>query len=200
MPKCTECKHEGKYSVLPVPYPIEMMVGMKLGMPGKVNVTSIGFEEEARKHGFTKDDLSKKGMRCQAPGGGPTQAPIVLIQAMVDQPCDYFAPKSIEFQGRKKLLVSGVMLLIGFVVTLIPCVSWLNGGIAAVAWIQWEKTLPANATKRGVVAGLLAGIGGILAYSVSDPVVPLEILTLFLLAILTGALTGHLFSRKGKSS
>lgn len=94
MPKCTECKYEGKYSTLPVPYPIEKIMGMKLGIPSQVNVTLMGFEEEAGKHGFTGDDLSKKGMHCQAPGGGPTKDPIALIQAIVDQPCNFFAPKS----------------------------------------------------------------------------------------------------------
>lgn len=92
MPRCVDCKYQGRYFTLPVPYPIEMMMGIKLGVPG-AKVALVGFDEEAQKHGFTSDDLATKGMRCQAPGGGPTQDPIVLIQAIADQPCSFFVPK-----------------------------------------------------------------------------------------------------------
>ena len=119
------------------------------------------------------------------------------------------------FQGGKKLQVSGVMLLIGFVGNWIPSVGLLAGGIAAIVWILWEKTLPANATKRGVIAGFLAGMGEFLAggavtsinlYRNTEPTsYSILILTFFLiylplaiLAILTGALTGYLFGRKDK--
>ena len=93
MPRCVDCKFEGKYFKLDVPFPIEMMMGMNLGVPGKVNVTVVGFEQEARTLGFTKKDLSEKGMRCQAPGGGPTQDPLVLVQGIQDQPCGFYSPK-----------------------------------------------------------------------------------------------------------
>lgn len=140
----------------------------------------------------------------------PEKIPVAPLQASGD------GIITTEFQGRKKLLASGVMLLIGFFADLIPCGGWLAGGIAAVVWIQWEKTLPANATKRGAVAGLLAGVGTFLAMGVSisinlyKTVEPasypatlfVEVLIFFLfslpLAILTGALTGHLIGRKGK--
>ena len=95
MPKCIDCKYEGKYSTLKVPFPIEMMVGLKLGIPGQLNlILDPCFEEEAEKHGFTKDDLNKKGMYCQAPGGGPTKDPIVLVQAIENQPCGFFEKKN----------------------------------------------------------------------------------------------------------
>ena len=93
MPKCVDCKHEGEYAKLKVPYPIDLMMGMKFGMPGQVKVSMVGFVAEAQKHGFTEDDLTRKAMICKAPGGGPTQDPIVLVQAIADQPCAYFAPK-----------------------------------------------------------------------------------------------------------
>jgi hypothetical protein len=80
MPRCVDCKHEGKYFNLKVPY-----------MFGIVNI--MGIEEITSKLGFTKDDLCKKGMHCQAPGGGPTQDPIALVQAIVDQPCSFFTAK-----------------------------------------------------------------------------------------------------------
>ena len=45
--RCVDCKYEGKYFDLPVPFPIELMLGMKLGMPGRGNGQLVGFEEEA---------------------------------------------------------------------------------------------------------------------------------------------------------
>jgi hypothetical protein len=117
-----------------------------------------------------------------------------------------------EFQGGKKLLASGVMLIIGFIINLIPFGVLLVGCIAAIMWIKWEKTMPANTTKRGAVAGLLAGIGAFFAQSnfsksvdpASTPIAPfVGILTFLLLslplAVLMGALTGYIIGRKGKT-
>ncbi len=82
MPRCTECKHQGKYS------------SFDLGVSGFMNFQLMGFEELAKKYGFKNEDLQTKAMKCQAPGGGPTQSPIVLFQALTDQPCDYFVQKA----------------------------------------------------------------------------------------------------------
>jgi hypothetical protein len=95
MPKCVDCKYEGKYSNSKIPF--ETVVAYNFGVPA--NVSFVGFEEEVNKHGFDKDDLAKKAMHCRAPGGGPTRDPIWLIQALGDQPCSYFSPKEI---GREK--------------------------------------------------------------------------------------------------
>ncbi|MBN1474491.1 MAG: tetratricopeptide repeat protein [Syntrophaceae bacterium] len=87
MPKCTDCLYQGKYVKQPVPF-------KPLGIAG-ASVTLVGVDiAEIQKMGFTNEsDLVNYGMRCQAPGGGPTQLPIALMQAIVSQPCAHFAPK-----------------------------------------------------------------------------------------------------------
>jgi hypothetical protein len=65
-----------------------------MGVSGFMNFQLMGFEELAKKYGFKNEDLQTKAMKCQAPGGGPTQSPIVLFQALTDQPCEYFVQKS----------------------------------------------------------------------------------------------------------
>lgn len=82
MPRCTECKHQGKYS------------SFDMGVSGFMNLQMMGFEELVKKYGFRNEDLQTKAMKCQAPGGGPTQSPIVLFQALTDQPCAYFVQKT----------------------------------------------------------------------------------------------------------
>jgi len=67
MPKCTKCHYEGPYSIYP---------------GQKATWSSLGEEETTLEY-----------MRCQAPGGGPTQNPISLIESLIDQPCDFFQPK-----------------------------------------------------------------------------------------------------------
>jgi uncharacterized protein YndB with AHSA1/START domain len=94
MPKCVDCKYQGKYFKLEVPFSVGMMMGTKLGVPSGIDSSMVGFEEEVRKYGFTIEDLTIKGMRCQAPGGGPTKDPIVLIQAIGNQPCSFFSQEN----------------------------------------------------------------------------------------------------------
>jgi hypothetical protein len=65
---------------------------------------------------------------------------------------------------RKNLwLMRGGMVLVGLVLGWMPCIGFLAGAVAAVVWILWEKTPPANMIKKGSLAGLLAGIGGTLS-------------------------------------
>ena len=78
MPNCVECKHEGKYFELPVPFPADV----------------LNLNQDARRYGFGPEDLTAKGMHFQAPGGGPTKDPIVLFQAMVSQRCDFYVSKT----------------------------------------------------------------------------------------------------------
>lgn len=87
MPKCTDCKYQGKYARQPVPF-------KPFGVSG-ASVSMIGIDiGEIQKLGFSSEsDLVNYGMRCQAPGGGPTQLPIALMQAVVNQPCAHFAQK-----------------------------------------------------------------------------------------------------------
>lgn len=40
-------------------------------------------------------------MKCQAPGGGPTQGPISLKEAHKEEPCNFFQPKKIS-QNKSK--------------------------------------------------------------------------------------------------
>lgn len=82
MPRCTECKYQGKFN------------NFDMGVSGFMNFQLMGFEEMAKKYGFRNEDLQKKAMKCQAPGGGPTQSPIVLFQALTDQPCEFFVQKT----------------------------------------------------------------------------------------------------------
>jgi hypothetical protein len=88
MPKCTDCKYQGKYVKQPVPF-------KPFGIAG-ASVTLVGVDDvEIKKMGFSSpSDLVNYGMRCQASGGGPTQLPIALMQAIVNQPCAYFALKN----------------------------------------------------------------------------------------------------------
>ena len=82
MPRCVDCKFAGEY------FDFDMGISML------VNLQMMGWEDLLKRYGITnKDDLQKKAMNCQAPGGGPTPDPIVLFQALADQPCDFFAPK-----------------------------------------------------------------------------------------------------------
>lgn len=69
MAKCIECRYEGPYS-----------------FHTDQNVTFV------LKGGVAQDKM--KYMKCQAPGGGPTQDPISFREAFtVDEPCDFFQPK-----------------------------------------------------------------------------------------------------------
>jgi hypothetical protein len=69
MPKCIDCRYEGPYNIR--------------------TDQKIVFH---MKDGVAEDTM--KYMRCQAPGGGPTQDPISFREAFtVDQPCDFFEPK-----------------------------------------------------------------------------------------------------------
>lgn len=82
MARCLDCKYAGEFS------------DFDMGISSFMNLQMFGWEEMLKSYGITnKDDLQKKAMACQAPEGGPTQDPIVLFQALVDQPCDFFAPK-----------------------------------------------------------------------------------------------------------
>ena len=64
---------------------------------------------------------------------------------------------------RKKLLsMQGSMVLIGLALGWMPCIGFLAGAVAAMVWLRWEHTPPANMVKKGSLAGLLAGIGGFL--------------------------------------
>ena len=68
MPKCSECRYEGPYSVRDGQRAVFVFPG--------------GVEETEMKY-----------MRCQAPGGGPTQNPISIRESLVDQPCEFYQPK-----------------------------------------------------------------------------------------------------------
>jgi hypothetical protein len=52
MPKYVECDYEDKYFNLEVPYLFDLIICMKLGIPGNVKVSRVGFEEEAKKKGL----------------------------------------------------------------------------------------------------------------------------------------------------
>ena len=96
MPRCIDCQHEGRYFDLPVPFP--------------VSVIFTGNESELRARGLSRDDLTRKAMVCGAAAktvtgkpsgllggtlGGPSKDPIVLVQALVDQPCSAYRPKTL---------------------------------------------------------------------------------------------------------
>ena len=81
MPQCNKCKYEGPYDI---------------HTPNKVTF-------------FAKDGMVEtplKYMKCQAPGGGPTEEPISIMEANKDEPCEFFQARE---KPRQK---SGLSLLI----------------------------------------------------------------------------------------
>lgn len=64
--------------------------------------------------------------------------------------------------GRQLLVLMSSMLGLGFLSSLIPCLSissFFAGGLGAWFWLRSERALPSLATKRGAFAGLLVGLG-----------------------------------------
>jgi HEAT repeat protein len=90
----------------------------------------------------------------------------------------------------------GAMLLIGALIGVLPCVNVISGVLAALVWILWEGTPRSKALLKGTFAGLLAGIGGVIFYSVTGIGYPASVMTNVFIALLMGGITGYLVGRR----
>ena len=65
---------------------------MEVDMPRCIDCKHEGSYTAHRGHCLASGQI-ENFMRCQEPGGGPTQNPIAETEARINQPCDYYKPK-----------------------------------------------------------------------------------------------------------
>lgn len=143
-------------------------------------------------------------------------APLPVSQvAFAPEPAPVETEAESSLRGRSYLVLMVAMIGIGFIFSLIPCLvvnTLCAGGLSAWLWIRREKTLARLCPRRGLLAGMLAGLGGTLIGSMfflwekteADFIAILLAITaalaLFLLpAALAGLLTGFVISRRAVS-
>lgn len=143
--------------------------------------------------------------------GTPLPAPQPVIQM---EPAPVIqAGEAPSLRGRSYLALIAAMIGVGFVLSLIPCLVinlLFAGALAAWLWVRREVTPPRLCLRRGLLAGMLAGLGGTLVGSLfflwdipkGDFTAILMAVTaalaLFMLpAALAGLLTGFVLRRRG---